>query len=164
MTQRSRGRDLLKKEIHFSVMAFPDLNSYSRACAYAHSTQRNQGITSMELMCEASMNPPWSCMEPTWFWMKRTWFKVKVETLSSPSSENVAPPLSKSLSGKAHTFCTYRIYKHLSKLFSMLALVVKSPLRPGKGAGRWAPIEDLTRGPPQFSHKQGCSSPLSLWY
>lgn len=65
-------------------------------------------------MCEA-------CMKPTWTYMKPTWFEVKAETLSSPSSENMAPALSKYISGKAHTFYNYRIYKHLPKLLSMTA-------------------------------------------
>lgn len=89
-------------------MAFPDLNCYSRAYILCTGTsQRIQGITSTELMCEV-------CMKPTWF-------EVKAETPSSPSSEDMAPALFKYISGKAHTFCNYRIYKHLPKLLSMIA-------------------------------------------
>lgn len=108
-------KGLSKKEIHFSAMAFPDLNCYSRAYILRIGTpQRIQEITSTELMCEA-------CMKPTWVCTKPTWFKVKAETPSSPSSENMVPALSKYISGKAHTFCNYRIYKHLPKLLSMIA-------------------------------------------
>ena len=82
-------------------------------------------------------------MKPTWACMKPTCFEVKAETLSSPSSEKMAPALSKHISGKAHTFCNYRIYKHLPKLLSMTAkepsFACESPCRPGKGVGRWAP-------------------------
>lgn len=103
-------------------MAFPDLNCYSRAYILCTGTpQRIQGITSTELMCEACMKPTWACMKPTWVCMKPTWFEVKAETPSSPSSENMAPALFKYISGKAHTFCNYRIYKHLPKLLSMIA-------------------------------------------
>lgn len=128
-------------------MAFPISTAIAELMSYAHSTpQRIQGITSTELLCKACMKPTWACMKPTWF-------EVKAETLSSPSSEKMAPALSKHISGKAHTFCNYRIYKHLPKLLSMAA---KEP-----SFACESPCSGLPQGPPQLSCDPGSSLLLS---